>query len=388
MKKFIIVLLALLSILLAFAYFKLFRGQSTYYKAIAATDNSVLILNNFDLGDIKVVTGKTDVISFDLEGDPEALAAVEYENDGLFTQFGISSDWTGVNGTIVVPEGTLLDVTLSGESSVVIKDVDGENTVETDSFLVDTSELTVFEGGLNGQFILEGWGELTVWDDEDWGDVNDETESGSESSNDEPVYCGVGSQAIRDYCCMIEHEADEPPFCDGVGHWIFDNVARDCAYNCEDIDVGEISDEEPADCSVGGQSERNACCAEGHEGEYQGCIGDWVFDNSGQACAFKCDDPGAPGDPGGEGEGEGEPESYDDPVSNFCANINDAEDKDLCCNDALKNDLSTGPRPGFPDCIGTWYFDGDSGCEFQCADRAEMLKILNEIKQNLQNQEE
>ena len=147
-------------------------------------------------------------------------------------------------------------------------------------------------------------------------------------------------------------------------------------------------EDEDMDCSVGAQSERNSCCAQKHEGEYQGCLGSWNFNNAAKACDFDCDSGGSAGDSVGQGGSEGDGDSYDDPISNYCAVLNNEDDKSLCCNDSLKNDLSTGPRPGFPDCIGTWYFDGDSGCEFECADRAEMIEILNQIKQNLKNKDE
>ncbi len=391
MKKFIIFLLVTIVVLISVLFFKLFSTQSGYHKTLAASDSSVLVLDNFNLGQIKIITADTNEISFDLQGDPDVLANLEYENEGLFTKFGLSEDWSGVTGTITVPKGVLLDISLSDEAMLKIDDSDLSST---DSFLVDTSGLSSLEVGTQGNLLLNSSGDLTLWDDEEWvslGDSDDNNEGDSDESNDsndadEPIYCGVGSQAIRDYCCVNENADTNTPACDGIEHWIFDNVARDCDFTCEATDLGEV-ETEVSDCSVGGQSERNACCSRQHVGEYQGCIGSWEYSSAAKACAFDCDDSGdnvvnPVADPG---EGEGEGEQFDDPVSNYCSIINSETDRDLCCNDSLKNELSTGPRAGFPDCIGTWSFDGEMGCEFECAERAEMINILNELKQKAQN---
>ena len=174
------------------------------------------------------------------------------------------------------------------------------------------------------------------------------------------------------------------PFCKGLGHWVFDNSTRSCDYTCEVIE-SEEEEEEMVECGIGGQDERNACCSSQNVGTYQGCLGSWVYNNAAQACSFACNDLDDPVDPPEGGNG-GSTSAFGDPVSDFCFTIQDSPSRDLCCNDALKNPLSSGPRSGFPDCIGTYYFNEKIGCEFECADHVEMMEILDEIKQRIPSQ--
>lgn len=391
MKKFAILLLVLVVILLGSAYFKLFSRQSSYFKTISTTEGSVLVLNNFDLGNIKIVTTDKNEISFDLEGDPEALAALDYESDLLLVRFGLSRDWSGISGVIYVPEGTLLDITLSDTSSIRVSDVGGAKKIEgKKSFLVDTKGLNSVQRGVSGEVVIDGWGDVIVWDDETWDLLSDSIpadENDSGGSEGGAVYCGVGSQAIRNYCCLNENADVTPPVCDGLGHWIFSNINRACDYACdplpEGLDDGN-ENESVTGCGVGGQNQRNSCCASLHAGEYQGCLGSWRYNNASQACQFDCDFGGDVSD-SIPVESTIDTVTYDDPVSVYCSTVNAEEDRHSCCNDSLKNELSTGPRPGFPDCIGTWNFDAKDGCQFECAEQAEMIRILNELKQRASN---
>ena len=238
MKKFFVLILAVLVAFLSFGYFKLFRGQTNYYKTIAASDDSVLVLNNFDLGRIKIVTADTNEISFEIEGDPESLAALEQENDGLFTKFGLSKEFSELSGTITVPEGTLIDLTLSENSGLKIN---GNDLITTNSLLVDSNGLGSIVMN-DGELLFSGSDEIILWDDDSWQLLDDDSQqddsSGTGSNADEPTYCGVGSQAIRNYCCVNQNlETDIPP-CEGFGHWIFDNVERQCSFLCEAVESG------------------------------------------------------------------------------------------------------------------------------------------------------
>lgn len=388
MKKYFVIALVLVAALVFGAYFSLFSKQVQYQKTLGATTSSVLVLDNFDRSKVRVVTGNTDKITVDLKGSEEDLSGLTHEEDGIFKRFGISSEFSSLAGTITVPAGTLIDVNLSENADLKVSDLKGNQDLQSpDSFLVDSTTLNSFEFSGGGSILLNSWGDLTVWDDQTWDPVDD-TPSDSGSS-DEPVYCGIGSQAIRDYCCVEQNVSTPEPACDGLGHFVFDNTLRDCAFRCDPPEEGgegegeEVS--EPVDCGIGGQSERNACCAGQHTGEYQGCLGSWLYNNSSAECQFQCDeyDPEQSPPPGGSTEETG----FDDPVSIYCNTIQDPDDRDLCCDDTLKNPLSSGPRPGFPDCIGKWHFDDETGCQFECADYIDMIQIINQIKQNSQQEQ-
>jgi hypothetical protein len=382
MKKYLIILLAMVVLLLVIAYAKLFSKQTSYHKTISASTSSVLILDNFDRTKIKIITADTDEIKVDLAGSAEDILSILQSESGIYTEFDFSGEGSDVSGTIIVPEGMLIDVSLSEKRDVSIDDAGGKKTIGGEnSFLVDTNTLNSLQVDNSGNISLDAWGDLVVWDDESWDSLD---EGNGEGVQEDFIYCGIGSQAIRNYCCETENEGEDTPLCNGIGHWIFDNSARACGYVCEE---SEPEEELNVDCGIGGQAERNICCANQHVGEYQGCMGSWRYNNASQSCEFRCDvfdedDEEPEADPEGGG---GETVSYDDPVSNYCVTITNEEDRDLCCNDTLKNNLSSGPRPGFPDCIGSWKFDFQLGCDFECAEHAEMMEILNEIKQQVQN---
>ena len=378
-------------LLLGVAYAKLFTKQAQYQQMISASTSSVLVLDNFDRSKIRIVTAETDKITFNLRGSAQDLVSLLQSEEGGLTTIDFSGDWAGVSGTIIVPKGMLIDVSFSGRATVDINDAGGKKTINgKKSFLIDTTNLNSFEVGESGNIILDGWGDLIVWDDEKWdmlgdgGDSDDEESGGGDT--DLPIYCGIGSQVIRNYCCEMQKKGADSPPCDGRSYWIFDNTARDCAHKCE---MPESNQNEPpvvtSDCGVGAQTARNNCCALRFAGQYQGCIGSWNYNNASQDCEFVCSNNVPPEEEDGGGGTPGF--SYGDSVSDYCATIQKPSDKDTCCNDALKNNLSSGPHPGYPDCIGTWYFDVDSGCEFRCAEHTEMMKILDEIKRKAQNQE-
>lgn len=350
----------------------------SYHKSIAASASSVLILENFDKSKIRIVTTDADEIILDLKGAAEDILSIIQAESGIYTELAFSDETSGVTGTIFVPEGMLIDVSLSENKMITIDDIGGNKIiVGEDSFLVDTNTLNSFTVDDSGNLFLDAWGDLTVWDDEEWDSLDGNNSDGTQDI----IYCGIGSQSIRNYCCETENPGSDTPACDGERHWIFDNTARDCSFVCEIDDTVEV--EEIIDCGVGGQAERNLCCADQYTGEYQGCLGAWRYNNVSQSCEFECDivdNFTEPVDPD-----EDEVISYGNPVSDYCVTIISEEDRDLCCNDTLKNNLSSGPRTGFPDCIGTWNFDVQSGCAFECAEHADMMEILNELRQQAQD---
>ena len=384
MKKFLIGILVLFVLMLGGAYVKLFSKQANYRQALDATSGGVLVLNNLDNANIKIVVAKTDKITVDLEGGDDLLSKTSLNRtNALLAEFGLLGDGTGVTGTITVPEGTVIDVNFSGGKNLLITDASGQEAVTgAGSYVIDTSTVSSVNVTSDGGVSVVGWGDVVILED-DWTPIEASSQgTGNDGPIDNPsnptqVDCGVGSQSVRNYCCESVKENEPAPACTGFGHWVFNNALQACQFFCE-------SEDEEEDCSIGSQLQRDSCCAAQHSGEYQGCIGNWAFNNSNHMCQFNCDssnpdDNGVGNDSGSNSE---EPE-YSDPVSQFCSDIILDADKDTCCNDALQNPLSSGPRPGYPDCIGKYYFDSDDGCLFRCAEHTEMIQILNEIKQNL-----
>jgi hypothetical protein len=383
MRKYIIFLLGVIVLFIALTYVKLFTKQTEYRQELAASTNSVLFLDNFDKSKVKIVTADTDKITYDLRGSAQDILNLIQSEGG---------DMTGMDGTITVPKGMLLDVSLSGAGTVDINDPAGKKTINgRDSFLVDTANLDSFEVGELGNVTLNGLGNLIVWDDEKWDVLSNLTDAGNADSGTGGLpYCGVGSQIIRNYCCKIQKKDADTPVCIGTGIWVFDNSERNCTYSCEISGNGPANSER--DCGVGSQTVRNNCCAQRFAGQHQGCVGSWNYNNAGEDCEFVCSNgqPLVEGNGNGNGNGDGGgggglPKfSYGDPTSDFCSTIKESPAKDTCCNDALKNNLSSGPHPGYPDCIGTWIFDIDAGCKFKCAEYTEMMRILDEVRQRAQ----
>ena len=378
MRKYIIILLGVIVFFLAIAYVKLFTKQTAYQKTIAATSKSVLVLENFDSAKVKIVTSKNKEIKVDLDGPAEDILSILMRESGIYTELEFTEGLSEVTGTITVPEGTLIDVSLSKERMVTIDDIGGTKSIPREnSFLLDTNNLSSMTVDDSGDVVISSPGDLIVWDDEEWDPLDGNTGGDTQSI----VYCGIGAQAIRDYCCELENSDEGVPACNGIGYWFFDNSTRDCAYGCEEAGEEEVV---VLDCSVGGQVERNSCCASQHVGEYQGCIGSWRYSAALQECEFKCDVFDQMTEPEEDEEDGDDSFTYGDSVSDYCSGVIRDQDRDLCCDDALKNSLSSGPHPGFPDCIGKWKFDAQTGCKFECAEHAEMMEILNELRQQAQ----
>jgi hypothetical protein len=374
---------------------KLFSKQSAYRQALDATSGGVLVLSNLDNANIKIVVGKTDKIIFDLQGDDDLLAKTSLgRTNALLAEFGLFGDGSGISGTITVPEGMVIDMRMKQGKDLYITDPAGQKAITgAGSYVIDTNSVSSVNVTSGGSVSVVGWGDVTVLNDKDWNFFD--LPGAGDKPSDENVSCSIGSQSVRNYCCDRTKYGVTTPLCNGFGHWIFNNTQRQCQFSCES--------EAEKDCGIGSQLQRDACCSTQHSGQYQGCVGKWEYSSANRMCQFACVSTGSTGQPGGGnigngsgsgsgggnntgGSGSGTPPEpkYDDPVSQFCSEVTLNSEKDTCCNDALKNPLSSGPHPGYPDCIGKYYFDSDDGCLFRCAEYTEMIEILNEIKQNIQ----
>ncbi|MBN1258454.1 hypothetical protein JXA05_01720 [Candidatus Peregrinibacteria bacterium] len=389
MKKAIIPLLALF-ILLAVGYFALFSGSASF-KQTLDPGVSVLKITHADSADFQIVVGGTDRITADLEGPADETKKARFFRSGGTAEFGFSEDWKQVSGTITVPQGTLLDISQSEKSGLTVRDGKGERkTGGAGSFLVDTVSASSITLGGGGATII-GWDDVVVWDPDTWDvfdlDEDDEGE-GTEneiSGNETPEApdCSIGSQSIRNYCCSLQNTTVSHAEC--PGNWIFDNTLRGCRYRCDTVSPNQPPPSSPpADCSVGAQEVRDYCCAREHSGQQGGdCVGKWVFNNEILNCAYRCLTAEELEQYYHE-DGADEPI---DPISQLCSHSSTQEEQDRCCDDNLKNNLSIGPHPGFPDCIGKWHFE-DNECQFQCATYEEMVQILGELRRQAeQNQE-
>jgi hypothetical protein len=384
MQKYYLIALIIIAILLGAGYISLFAKQVGIHKSLD-TEANVFVLENINNANIKIITAKTDKITVDLKGSKDELDKVRFfkVNDDM-SGFGLSKEWQNLTGTITVPEGTLLDIRLSDNANLTVKNPKKmRNIADVNAFLVDTNEADKISTDGNGDIFIDGWGDTIVWDSDNWGFFDgDEGGEGEGEENNEPASCSIGSQAIRNYCCERENQYEPTSSCSGDGQWVFNNSARLCEHKCY---VG--NKEQEADCSVGSQSVRNACCKQKSASDtIPECIGEWQFSNSIRSCVFHCyeeeelDEYFGGGNNGGDGEDKEE-------VLRFCEDFDTQQDKDECCDYNLKNELSIGPRPGFPDCIGRWYFNQEQGCAFRCADYDEMQKILKELRAKAQQEE-
>ena len=378
MKKAIIPTIALL-IILVVGYFALFSGPASF-KQTLDPGVSVLKITNADSANVQIVVGNTDQITVDLNGSAGEVKKTRFFRYGGTAEFGFSEDWKNVSGTITVPQGTLIDISQSNKSGLTVQDGKGERKASgAGSFLVDTGSVSGIKLGSDGTTII-GWGDVIVWDPDTWGafDLGGEGEGEKpENTPPEPPNCSIGSQSIRNYCCARQNATASHAQC--PGNWIFDNTLRDCRYQCNtnspDAQPPQTP-QPPANCSVGAPEVRDNCCAQQHLGQDGGsCIGKWVFNNEILNCAYRCL-TAEELELYYHEKGTDEPT---DPTSRLCSNSPTPEEKDKCCNDNLKNNLSIGPHPGFPDCVGKWHFV-DKNCAFQCASYEEMTQILNELR--------
>lgn len=426
MNKGYLIALAIIVSLLIGAYFKLFIARAGFHETIDST-TGVFVIENFENSNIKIVTAKTDKISVDLKGPQDKVDEVRFFGaDNNNAKFTLSDEWQELSGTITVPEGTLLDISLSDDAEVIVNTDSPKSIGESDYFLIDTNSVTSVSFDSGSITINSGGGE-TVWDVDSWepldssadgdeegdesggsstGESEGDDEEDNEDNNEEdsgedeyvPAPCSVGSQAIRNYCCERLNEDEATPFCDGYGYYVFNNVLRECEFTCEEDEDEEDNeednnedednendggDEDDTECSIGSQEVRNLCCAEKNTGtDTSYCVGEWQFNNSSRICNYHCFTE----EELEEYFGGGSSSEGDDFL--MCENYDDQSDRDACCDFNLGNELSIGPKPGFPDCIGKWYFDEEDGCLFRCADYHEMQEIIKELKEKAaENQE-
>lgn len=397
MKKAYLLIIAVALILIAFAYIRLFSAQANY-KQVLDSESGVFVLENPDNANIRIITAKTDKITVDLNGSKNEIGKISFYKKNGITTFTFSDEWQKLIGTITVPEGTLLDIKLSDSSNIALNDSKGKsNAKKTDSFLVDTNSMKSLNvNGDTNDISIDGWGDVILWDTEKWvlltGD-EDGVGGGDESQGDDEeqapeqgVSCSTGSQSIRNYCCERMQKNANKPFCNGYSHWVFNNTEKQCDFECEPKEI----ENKNADCSIGSQQVRNSCCVTANKSVGgPGCIGEWRFGNMARACEFYCYTEGEIEEHlGGGGSNNGGGTNNNDEETRLCEDFPTNQEKDECCDYNLKNPLSIGPRPGFPDCIGKWYFDDLNGCQFRCAEYGEMLEILKELREKAAAEQE
>jgi hypothetical protein len=404
MKKAYLLIIVIAVVLILFAFLRLFSTQANYQQALDS-ESGVFVLENPDNANIKIVTAKTDKITVDLNGSKDEIDKIRfYKKDGV-TTFTFSDRWQELSGTITVPEGTLLDIKLSKSSNVALNDSKGKSNIKkATSFLVDTNSMNSLGiDGSTNDISIDGWGDVILWDTEKWtfltgndgqsggeGEDEGENQDGKEGQ-EQGAGCSIGSQSIRNYCCEREQKNAEKPFCNGYGHWVFNNAEKQCEFDCEPK-VTKVTD-----CSIGSQQERNSCCGTANSASQRpSCVGEWRYNNSTRSCGFSCfteeeikEHFGGGGSTNGGGtvNNGGQTDNNGEELR-FCEDFSTKQEKDECCDYNLKTPLSIGPRPGFPDCIGKWYFDELSGCQFRCAEYDEMLEILKQLREKAQAEQE
>ena len=405
MKKFFLIgggVLLVGAVVFSFVFFSKDVGHRD---SLASVDGGVLKLQNAENSDIKIIVADTNNISINLGGvqEEEAKKVRFFKSGKGTTELDLTHKWWGNDAVITVPKGTLIEVTLDENKPIILEDpVGGDKQSDgSKSFLIDTE--TVNEITFDSDAVsVEGDGtdEVIVWDPDNWdffefddteggeGEGEGEDEGGEGGDDDYlPPVCSVGSQAIRNYCCEMLNEEEETPYCSGYGHWIFNNTLRICNYTCEIDDGGDDPDDpddfflyvdDPADCLDGSPTMQNACCADQNEGvDTPECIGEWRFDAIEISCSYHCFTSEELEDYYSGQSGGG------DESTEYCSSLATQVEQDECCEYHFGNELSTGPNPGLPDCVGKWYFDNtDDDCKFRCADHAEMMEILKEIKEN------
>ena len=407
MKKAYLLAIAIVVVLIFFAYLRLFSTQANYQQVLDS-ESGVFALENPDNADIKIITAKTDKITVDLNGSADEIGKVSfYKKDGV-TTFAFSDQWQELSGTITVPEGTLLDIKLAKSSNVALNDSKGKSNIKkATSFLVDTNSMNSL--GINGStndISIDGWGDIILWDAGKWalltgngGQPGGEGEGEGEGKGqvtgqeqEQGADCSIGSQSIRNYCCERKQKNADKPFCDGYGHWVFNNTERQCGFECETKPASKVTD-----CGTGSQQERNSCCGTANSASQRpACVGEWRYNNSTRLCEFHCftDEElkehfssGGSNNGGGTNNNGGQTGNNGEELR-FCEDFPTKQEKDECCDYNLKTPLSIGPHPGFPDCIGKWYFDDTNGCQFKCAEYDEMQAILKELKEKAQAEQE
>ncbi len=347
---------------------------------------------------IRIVPGYTTRITLDLEGPQDELKKVRFFRIGGNTELNILDEWENVSGTITVPEGTIVDIDipdeeggksdfirLGGGSSVTINDMEVRVTgggttppppppTQPDDVTGDDEpETTQYNPADDDDDAEDDEPQTTQYDpgadddtgDDDTGDDEPETtQYEPEGPSDPNIRCSINlRQEDRNDCCQTAF-ADEPhPECAYTGYWLFNYHTRLCYYHCFHP------------CNVGTAEQRNTCCAdEYYYDTTPPCIGNWTYESITSGCSYEC----LSEDELEEYFGDDDTERTDF-VSQACSQHSNP---DTCCDYNLKNEISIGPRPGFPDCIGKWDFDEATAlCSFSCSDYGEMLEILEQLEE-------
>ena len=390
MKKIYLIVGAIVAVLLLGAGYFVFFKNETQLKQTVQADGGILHVDNISNSNIRIVTGQTNQIILDLTGPEKELEKVRFFKVGNDTEFELSEEWKNVRGTITVPQGTLIDLDIPDESgddkeSDFIR-LGGGSTYYTInisdsgvSFNDDEPETTQYDPEAdqgddddNGQDEDDQGGDTppppspppppTPPEDED--DEPETTQYAPEESLDPNDRCNIElRQENRNECCQ-ENFADSPhDECADMGYWLFNYNTRLCYYHCFHS------------CSIGTEEDQDECCAiEHYYDTTPPCIGEWEYGDAASGCVYQCLTEEELEEYFGDNE-----DNNTDAVSQFCSGHNNP---DQCCDYNLKNELSIGPRPGFPDCLGRWEFgEAQSLCSFRCATHGEMLEILEQLEE-------
>ncbi len=407
MKKIIAVIVVLGGALILGTVVFLMPDPETHVTQSVPAGNGVVKIKDLHHSNLRIVPGRTSKITMDLKGPENELRKVRFFRVGSDTEIEVSEDWKNVSGTITVPEGTWVNLDeTNGDEPDSQKPSDPIRVGGGSSITIDDEEVMVTGSGGStppspaptdendaGGATDDGGGEpdtasdpapppLPPADGEGEGEGEEESEGGYEGGDeegpnepdsfeytpDEPeesyTHCTIRlKQEDRNDCCQAVF-ADEPhPDCAYTGYWLFNYHSRLCYYHCFHP------------CNQGTQEQRDQCCADEHHYDTTPpCIGNWVYDNTVNGCSYECLNEEEL-----EDYFDAEEEQFTDFVSQACSTHSNP---DQCCDYNLKNELSIGPRPGFPDCIGQWHFnESSSTCEFQCADYGEMIDILNQLEE-------
>lgn len=302
------------------------------------SDNGILRIGNAENATLTIVTAPISDIVVDLKGPASEVGKIRlFSGSGGDSRFDLPDDWGDVTGTLTVPEGTVLEMTPSKKTNVLVQDSTGtRSSANQKPFLVDTRNMTQILIGKNG-IGIQGSGPVGVLDEPLHGSVD----PGGQGTGEGPLTCGFGPQTLRDRCCARANTDTPTPQC--LGNWIYGNLSRACEYQCAAPADGFFGDQNP-------------------NGDGTGI-------------------PNSNGGPGGSSEPGALPGAApQDPSSRLCIGY-PRNERSQCCENNLGNSLRIGPRAGFPDCIGTWFFSPTTlNCDFRCADYGEMLNILETLR--------
>ncbi len=410
MNKKIIIIAGVSAVLILSLFLVLKPKEESRANRSVEAQGGVLKVSNIGQSNIRIIPSRTNTITIDLNGPEKELDKIKFFKVGNNTEFSVPDDWSGVSGVIRVPEGLLVDIPHKNEAEESNSDfirLGGGSPYQSITLDEDTISFNTppQDQGGGSSSPSNPSGDPTPPSDNP--DPRDPTEPNPvpppvnpsppvdppvepnpvpppivpiDPEPEPPVFeedpvgytpeqCTIQlKQEYRNECCQQTNEDTAVPECGYGGYWLFNYHTRLCFYHCFHP------------CNTGTQGERDTCCAsENYYTSTPGCIGDWKFDNNVRSCQYECLS---------EEELEGyynqeNPLGYRDFVSEECSSHNNPNE---CCDYNLKNEISIGPRPGFPDCIGRWEFPvGTLGCNFRCSDYGEMMDILKQLEEQNNN---